>query len=226
MEPINICYLINSKFLQLTLDSINYIRKFFRSKDGKLKFYIIGMDDFAVPDDIIYVPSSFRYLPMDWQRAYIPQILNLKRVIYLDSDTVTSTCISKLWFENLHDNIIGAVQHSLGPTIGHMANNFGLDGKSFNIYKDKPFFNSGVMLIDCTKWLDNDITSKCLDILEEYKQTRWSRRNEPAFSVALVDRWKQLDERWNYLPRGSYKKAFITHYYGQYFGQKPMHNMF
>jgi lipopolysaccharide biosynthesis glycosyltransferase len=226
MKKINVCYLINEKFLPLTLTSIDYINRFFKSKEHKLQFYIIGMDEFDVPENIIYVPSSYKQLPMDWQRAHIPDMIQVDKVLYLDSDTVTTTCVSKLWGTELDDNIIGAVQHYIGPTIGHMAKAFGLSTRSFTRNYNKPFFNSGVMLIDCLKWRANNITAKCFDILKEYADTKWSRRNEPAFSVALVDKWKMLDERWNYLPRGSYKKAFITHYYGQYFGQKPMHNMF
>jgi len=226
MKTINICYLINEKFLPLTLTSIDYIKRFFKSKAHKLQFYIIGMDGFEVPKGITYVPSSYTHLPMDWQRAHIPDMIHVDKILYLDSDTVTTTCISKLWDTDIGDNIIGAVQHYIGPTVGHIIKAFGLKSRVFMSNYNKPFFNSGVMLIDNIKWRANNITAKCFDVLKEYADTKWARRNEPAFSIALVDKWKILDEGWNYYPRGKYKKAYITHYYGQYFGQKPMHNMF
>ena len=226
MESINICYLINGKSLQLTLDSMNYIKRFFRAANYNLKFYIIGIDEFNVPEDVTFIKSTHIELPLLWQRMYISEMLNIDKVIFLDSDTVTSTCISKLYNIDLEGNTIGAVQHQISPIMNDWIAGYNLRFAPFTDIPSAPFFNCGVMVIDCKKWLERNITDKCLEVFKTYEHTRHIKRDEPAFNVALFNDWLQLDERWNYLPRGSYKKAFITHYYGQYFGSKPRHNMF
>ena len=225
-KDIHICYLINKKFLDLTMTSIKYIRTFFKSKEHALKFYIIGIDEFEVPDDIIFVKSTYPELPLCWQRMYISEMLNVDKVIFLDSDTVASTCISKLWDVDLEGNTIGAVQHQLNPVMSDWIDGYELHFSPFTDIPDAPFFNCGVMVIDCKKWIENTITDKCLEVFKTYEHTPHIKKDEPAFNVALLDDWLQLDHRWNYLPKDKYKKPYIIHYYGKYFGEKPNHHEF
>ena len=89
-----------------------------------------------------------------------------------------------------------------------------------------PFFNCGVMVIDNKKWIANDIPNRCLDVLKTYRHTDHWKKDEPAFNAVLKDEWFHLDERWNYHPRNTYKKAYITHYYGQRINYKPDHDAF
>ncbi|MAF36197.1 hypothetical protein CL622_03710 [archaeon] len=227
MKPdINICYLITSDWLQLTLASINYIKQFYKSSKYNLRFIIIGADRFSVPKDIIYVRSKCPELPLMYQRAHIPDMLDVSRVIFLDSDTVTTTCISKLWDIDLDNNIIGAIGHYHLSTFKSVVARYSLHFEPFTSCIDLPFFNGGVMLIDCNKWKENGITHKCMELFSLCKGTGVENRNEPGLNVALMNNWKQLDERWNYYPRDNYKKTYIAHYYGNYSHEKHRHNVF
>ena len=197
-QDINICYLISSDYLQLTLTSIDYIKRFYKSNKYNLRFIIIGTDIFSVPRDILYIQSKCPELPLMHQRSHIPDMLDINRVIFLDSDTVTTTCISKLWEIELSNNIIAGVIHYYYPTFESMYKFYDLDFTPFNNRKDSLFFNGGVMLIDCNKWKENGITHKCMELFNLCKGTGAENRNELGLNVALMNNWKQLDERWNY----------------------------
>ena len=224
---INICYLINKEYCDLTLQSIKYIKKFYKCKKYDLRFYIISNDNLSINGmDIIHIQNPNHNLYWDWQRVYIPELLDVNKCIYLDSDTVTTTCISKLWEVNLHDKIIGAVRHYNYPTFQDAKNRFIHYEKYFESFSvellGKPFFNSGVLVIDCNKWNEFMVREKCMD---DFKLSGLPM-NEPGMNRILHGKWKELDIKWNYKPTGSYTKANITHYYGEYYSYKPTHDMF
>ena len=161
-----------------------------------------------------------------WQRIHLSELLGVDKVIFLDSDTVTTTCISRLWETDLQGKTIAAAQLYKLPTFNDVILKYGFDFKPFVNNKDSIYFNCGVMLIDCKRWVKRNLLQKCIDAGALYKDTTHDKSEEPAFNIALMDDWLQLDARWNYYPQGQYRRAFITHYYGEYFGEKPRHNMF
>ena len=229
MNYINICYLINADFLELTLTSIDYIKQFYKSTKYDLRFYIIGIDDFTVPDGIVYKKSKYSHteMPIDHQRVYIPEIVNTDRCIFLDSDTIVTTCISRLWEIDLCNNAFGAVQSFHFPMISSMIQAYNLTTQHDDEFLSSLYCNIGVMLIDCKLWKTRNLSNRCLSAISSYKKhPNIKNIAEPGYNIALYKEWLSLDERWNYLPRDKYKLAYITHYYGQYFNQKPCHSMF
>ena len=230
MEQINICYLINKLYLDLTLKSIGYIKDRFKSKKHKLQFYIVGLDEFETPDDIIYIKSPYSDMPILWQRVYIPELIGQDKLIFIDSDTIAFTCISKLWDIPLDDKPIAVAQHCECKTFGQLLNNWrALKFDPFTtVDPDKPYFNCGVMMFDCNKWVNENYDTKCLDMIKTYKHTRYRGYDEPGFNYVLLDKWKPLDIKWNYLPQphSGYTRCKILHYYGEYPQGTPRHNMF
>ena len=229
MEQINICYMINQTYLPLTLTSIEHVKKFFRSKKHELKFFIIGIDDFKVPDDIEFIKSDHIDMPILWQRVYMPQMLGVDKFIFIDSDTIAMTCISKLWKMDLKDNVLAAAQHLQCRTFGQLVANWPpLNMPPFNDELDLPYFNCGVMMIDSNKWIDGNYHEQCLDAIKLYSKTRYWGYDEPGYNYVLKNKWLQLDTRWNHLPITGRDmiKPYILHYYGEYPAGTPRHNMF
>ena len=222
--------MIDQAYLNLTLESIDHIRTSFRSKKHTLHFYIIGIDDFEVPDDITYIKSTYTDLPILHQRVYIPKMLGVDRVIFIDSDTITMKCISKLWDIDLDGNVLGACQHCECDTFGRLLHNWRtLQFAPFvNVDKNAPYFNCGILLIDCKQWIQQQLDIKCLDMINLYKHTKYRGYDEPGFNLVLLDKWKMLNKKWNYLPRPDekYTRCYILHYYGEYPTGTPRHNMF
>ena len=104
-ENINICYCINKNHVDLTLKSISYIRKFFKNQKYKLKFFICSTDIFKLPNDLNYINIQSD-LNIIHQHCMLPDFINVDRMIYLDSDTIAMTCISKLWEIDIGNKII------------------------------------------------------------------------------------------------------------------------
>ena len=223
MNKINICYLITEEYVELTLQSISSVRKFFRSTDHELAFFVLSEDKLQyIPGvNIITIPKKDIFLTH--RRSYIPDILNVDRLIFLDSDNIVMTNILNLWKIDIGDNIIGAAQHALLPTIGCMIDSYKIHDV-FPEYIDSTdmLFNGGVLLIDCIKWRKKQMSRVTLETCQLYDQRLCSKKNEPGINIALRDMWHDLDQAWNYLPCGSrYTRAKILHYYGIHDKTKP-----
>ena len=225
MENINICYVITGEdnYIDLTLKSMTYIKKTFKNSKYKLKFFVISEEKIKLPSFIKNIISPYKGIPILWQRMYIPELLNVKKCIFLDSDTITLSCISKLWETNLNGNIVGVVEsHFLKLTDKIPFYKFyKLDYKPYNEVKN--FFNCGVQVIDCKKWLIDNISEKMLTLyLELLNVNHYSyKMDEPVFSTVLQDKIQKLDKKWNFLPVDNSIRPAIIHYYGRYSNNKP-----
>ena len=222
-NTINICYVINEKFHDMTLYSVNQIKKFFKCKTTQLKFYIITYDKIT-SDQAEYVYME-REMPICHIRPRIPDILNVDKCIFLDSDTICMKCISMLWNLDLQGKSTGVVQHHMFKNVGDMFDLYRLqlDGDISNA----PCFNCGVMVFDCIKWKQLDLTQLCVSQFEKYKNTVHYRRDEPGLNVVLRNHVTFIDERWNYCPRHNSKLVpYILHYYGNFKSVEACHNEF
>ena len=225
MKNINICYVITNEnsYINLTLKSIKYIQNTFKNTKYKLKFFIISEEKIKLPSFIKNVISPYKNIPILWQRMYIPELLKVDKCIFLDSDTITLSCISKLWETNLDGNIVGAVEsHFLKPTDEIPFFNFyKLDYKPYNNIQN--FYNCGVQVIDCIKWIKNNTSKKMLILYNELFKVKHFcyKMDEPVFCAILDGKIKKLDKKWNFLPHDRSIRPSIIHYYGMYFKDKP-----
>ena len=228
MDNINICYTINDnkKYIDLTLDSISSIKTFFRSKKYKLNFFVISEEPLELPDYITNIISPYKGIPLMHQRIYISELLKVNKVIFLDSDTYATSCISKLWETNMQGKIIGMVPHYHIETLGKCVQLFNIEElvKGYSSLFNEPYFNAGVLVIDCKKWLKNNLTGICKEFLDIIKNTQHYKNEEFAYNVVLRKHIFVLDELWNYFPRSDFKRTKILHYYGIYNNDKPKHD--
>ena len=229
-ETIHICYMIDEKYLDLTKRSIDHIKRRFKSNDHKLQFYIVGIEEFDVDiPQTKFITSPHKDMPILWARVHLPEIIGTSKMIFIDSDTIALTCISKLWDTSLEGNIIAAAQHCACGTFGDLVLNWRtLDFSPFNKHLSMKYFNCGVMVFDCEQWLSKGLAEKCLDAIHLYRHTKYRGYDEPGFNFVLRHDWKQLDQRWNYLPLPGrpMKACHILHYYGEYPTGTPRHDKF
>jgi len=225
MDNINICYTIDKNHVELTLNSISYIQKFFKSKKYKLSFYIVSNDNLILPDFINYKKINTKYNILQ-QRFLLPEIIGLDKIIFLDSDTIAMTCISKLWDINLEGKVAGGCILKPIPNFNKLIKTWQFNFEPFNKIKNKPYYNTGVLLIDCNLWNNKNITKKCKEFLLTYKDTMHKNTEEPCMNAALVDDIITIDERWNYCPVDKFKKVFISHYYNVNLKTKPEHKLY
>ena len=230
-ESINICYVLNDnpEYKKLTLDSIKSIKTFFRDTNSYLTFYILSENPVhgfeKVAENII---SPYKDIPLLWQRMYISELLGKERVIFLDSDTLIYTCISKLWKTDLQNNVVAMAPHYCMSTIQEMLDHYNLN--EYEMYRNKRhvkrYYNAGVVVIDCKEWLQRDLTSACMKLYTHIRNSKHYRNDEPTYNVLLDGMVHELDISWNYFPTKQYKRVNLIHYYGMYTKDKPNNDVF
>jgi lipopolysaccharide biosynthesis glycosyltransferase len=130
---------------------------------------------------------------MTFARFVIPQIFpaEVRRVLYLDADTLVLDDLGPLWEADLKGAVMGAVlDRILDPQIKACA--AGLE----QYPRVQNYFNAGVLLIDLERWRQERVSERALEYLI-------GRPNSPladqdALNVACDGRWLELGARWNY----------------------------
>ncbi len=132
---------------------------------------------------------SYDYLTEEmYFRLFIPEIINEKKILYLDSDTVVDCDIAKLYSEDLTGFVMGAVYDFPTKNRACQLTEIGIDP---NLY-----FNSGVLLINADEYMKHDISGKCLALLDTHKE--YICPDQDALNVACSGKVKLLGDCWNF----------------------------
>lgn len=142
--------------------------------------------------------SALKHLSLAaYYRLFIAELLpeQIEKAIYLDCDLIVEGDLEQLWKIELEDkNYILAVQDLL---VGCVSSPEGLlNYQELGIAANSKYFNSGVLAIDLKKWRDDKITAKAIEYLKQNKDyIRF--HDQDVLNALLVDRWGELDSRWN-----------------------------
>lgn len=113
-----------------------------------------------------------------------PKTVN--RVLYLDSDTIIVSSISKLWNTELNGNIAGIVKDAFSK---YYRTNIKLSSNDI-------MFNSGMMLIDLTEWRRENIESKLVDFIIS-KHGKVQQGDQGVLNAVLSGKVKVLKPEYN-----------------------------
>lgn len=138
---------------------------------------------------------------------FIP--LGVDKVIYLDTDMIVRKDISQLWNIDLGDKIIAGVPDRL-PKVSHPKGGIA-NYKELNIDPEAKYFNSGLLVINCKKWMEANITEKILDCIDRNKKYA-SFPDQYGLNVVFANQWLELDARWNSYPMIDIKDPFLIHF--------------
>lgn len=115
----------------------------------------------------------------------------VSKVIYLDADILVRRDVRKLWQQDMHGNILLAAQDSYVQNLP----GYCLPPGPGKLTK-RPYFNSGVMVIDVDAWRSAGIEAAYLDAVRRIgARSRWA--DQDALNACLVDRWGVLPPVWN-----------------------------
>ncbi|RZJ82727.1 MAG: glycosyltransferase family 8 protein, partial [Chryseobacterium sp.] len=146
--------------------SARNIEKFNKSFDlSKINIIWCRMKD-VIPKDLI-MPTDRTSYPLNiYMRLFFPWIVKkeVDRILYLDVDMIVLDDISKLYYSDLGDHIIGAVQD---PKIITFDNEWGgiRNYKVLGFDAKTSYFNTGLLLIDVQKWNAAEISQKVVDCI-------------------------------------------------------------
>ena len=113
-------------------------------------------------------------------------------MLYVDSDILFRRDVAPLFQEGVRGGVIAACHDHLVGTLGqeHM------DCDALGLDPNKPYFNSGLQLIDVVRWRDERVAERTLEYLFAHGDTcpNW---DQSALNVTLFDRWHCLGAEWN-----------------------------
>ncbi len=167
--------------------------------DAKEEFEHLELDYYGRFTEAIY----FRLLI----GSFLPP--QIGKVIYLDSDLVVEDNLLELWSKDLGEKILGAVQERTVSCPMHGLSRWvelGLD-------PGDPFFNSGVMLIDLEGWRAQNIGTRVLEYLHQYRDSLNMKGNQEGFNAVLAGQWMPLPPKWNVLHH--YYDSDLFDFFGQ-----------
>ena len=138
------------------------------------------------------LPTRHYYTKTTYYRFFIaPMFPEYEKAIYIDSDTVVLGDISRLWDSDVGENLVGAAHEQVM-----------VQDKVYGEYCESvvgvsrhAFFNAGVLLINCRRFLEFSVLNKFMRLLGEYNFI--VTQDEDYLNLICKDRVFWLDQRWN-----------------------------
>lgn len=189
----------------------------------KLFFHFNVLSNF-LPKNL---PSNDRWPLIVYYRIFAPFYLSkYDRLLYLDADVAMLGGVDELWNLDLRGQALAAVYDTgmlrkmdpgIDTTMPHWLVNIGIQSLRY--------FNSGVLLIDVRKWIENDFPT----LIEVYFQKfgKFSQMWDQDFlNYIFQAKWIELSPTWNFqihLSNFGFEKFFkprLVHFTD---GRKPWH---
>lgn len=158
-----------------------YIKKYKRNLE------IIELGDIKRFISFEFDTNGWNYIVLS--RLFLDKLLpkKLKKVLYMDGDTICRGSLKELWNTDLKGKIIGA---SIEPTYNNKRkNDLGLT--------EYPYYNAGVLLIDLEKWSNKNIGEEILEFY--YKNNgRLFANDQDAINAVLKDDIVTISPKYNF----------------------------
>jgi lipopolysaccharide biosynthesis glycosyltransferase len=155
---------------------------------------------FLTISDEVYAnfPTRAHISAPAYYRISIPELFDesVTRAIYLDCDLIIKNDLQLLWDIDLEGNAIAAAENV-------SSNTFKVSG-----LKQSDYFNSGVMIIDLTKWRANNIPNKVRNFKIEHPELICTN-DQCALNGVFKGQWKRIPLNWNF-QSGLYRSSYQT----------------
>ncbi|WP_052685369.1 glycosyltransferase family 8 protein [Lentzea aerocolonigenes] len=156
-----------------------------------------------VPDADPGLPIGAWYSKAIYGRMSIPDVIEDEpRVLYLDVDVLVLADLRPLLVRDLGGHPIGAARDPICPLIGHGP---GMPGwRALGLPRGRPYFNSGVMLLDLARIRGSRLFERAREFLAEHPD-KVHFFDQDALNYAADGDWHRIESRWNTFamsPRG------------------------
>ena len=165
----------------------------------------------VLPDGINLPNDNSAFPITTYLRLFAPYLIPIeaKKMIYLDVDMIMLQDISTLWNTELEDKMFGAVVDlckTVGSTWGGIPNY-----KSLGLDPNAKYFNAGLMLINPVRWREADISNKVIKAIHDNINSV-NFADQYGLNVVLINRWLELDCRWNAFSVSNCEDPFLIHF--------------
>lgn len=154
--------------------------KIFEIKNCEISFHLLNSNLFKNYIKKDYYPVSML------GTLVLPDVIKVDKLIYLDCDIVVNTSLIELWHLDLDDSYIAAVEDANGKKYS----------RKFRLNPWSKFFNSGVMVVNCKKWRENNISKRAVAFAMENTGTRLGY-DQNVLNKFFEGNVKFLDMKWN-----------------------------
>ena len=167
-----------------------------------LKFNVYRFDSNRVRGKISKSIRQALDQPLNYARIYLADILpvDVKRVLYLDSDLVVVDDVAKLWKVDLQGKVLAAPEYCHANFTQYFTESFWSDGEMSKTFEGRNpcYFNTGVMVVDVDKWRQGEYTKKMEEWMVVQKQKRiYHLGSLPPFLLVLAGDITAVHHRWN-----------------------------
>lgn len=132
-------------------------------------------------------------------RIMAPELLpaSVARVIYLDADTVVVDDLTPLGAVGLGGAPLAAVRSGWCPWVSAPG---GVTAwKRLGFDADAPYFNSGVLVMDCEAWRSDGLAQTVIEFIGS-AGAGLEMMDQEALNAVFAGRWVELEPRWNQQP--------------------------
>lgn len=135
-----------------------------------------------------------RWSPVIFYRLFAHKAFpNLKKMLYIDSDTLICGDLSDLYNTNISNYVMAAVRDMAPTEIPENANGAYVKKFSEEYLNNGPYFNSGVLLLNLEKMQQQENLLKQTKIPLKYP-------DQDLLNVAFINKIKALPLKYNYGP--------------------------
>ncbi|XP_058069147.1 probable galacturonosyltransferase-like 1 [Magnolia sinica] len=141
--------------------------------------------------------------PLNYARTYLASLLPacVRRVVYLDSDLVLVDDITKLSATELGDSsVLAAPEYCNANFTTYFTPAFWSNPTLSLTFAGRKacYFNTGVMVIDLSRWRAGDYTARIEEWMELQKRMRiYELGSLPPFLLVFAGNIAAVDHRWN-----------------------------
>jgi len=195
--------LLNNKGNQITIHAIvtgisdkekEKIESYVKQNKANIFYYTI--DEQTVKQFVV----TSTWTSAVYYRLYFPLLVpdSVKRLLYIDTDTIVVNNLAELYTANLAHYPVGAIYDTWVKTAPHLG-----------ITEEGEYFNSGVLLIDVRQWKAQQISEKAFAFLNAYPE-KIKFVDQDALNAVLINNWQKLASKYNLMyssiPEGMNKK--------------------
>ncbi len=176
-----VVHIVYDELLPEDMEKLQQMERLYRNLT--LRFYQITSTEgmtFVVPPGHITQAMYYRYLFADM----LPETVT--RLIYMDADIICKGDILPLWQLDLQGKVLAA------------ARDYGEDRSCDRIgLKNGRYFNSGVLLMDLTKWRQQKLAQKLFQWLEQVGGTKILWGDQDALNGVIDGEFTELPKKYN-----------------------------
>lgn len=182
-------YILSVGITEESREKLESIRK----RYGR-NIHYIEMED--LKERISFPVDTGRFDISTLGRLFLGEMLpeEVRRVLYLDCDTVIIRRLKNMWNIDLEGNVAGAVQE---PTIYQEVK------EDIGLGKADPYYNAGVLLIDLEKWRKENLGRKMMEFYGS-REGKLFANDQDVINHVLKGQIKSIMPLYNFFPNYRY----------------------